>query len=257
MITSRDNEQIKQLVKLQSSAKRRKEAGLFVIEGLRLCRDAVDCGMVIQALYLSETAAATLSDDPLCAAGRLEVLADHLFDKISDTVSPQGVLCVCEIPEFSVEIKEKGKYLLLEDMSNPQNLGAIARTAEAFAFDGLFLSPGCCDRFSPKALRASMGAFFRLAVMETDLSETARNLIEHHIPVYAAVPSQEAIPVTAADFSKGAALAIGNEGEGLTGQLIQNCSNPMTIPMPGRAESLNAAAAAAILIWEAHRGTVS
>ena len=119
--------------------------------------------------------------------------------------------------------------------------------------DGLFLSENCCDVFSPKTMRAAMGAFFRLSFETAMLETICESLKSVKIPVYAAVPDKDALPVTLADFSSGAGLTIGNEGAGLTAGLIAACTCAITVPMTGRAESLNAAAAAAVIMWESCR----
>ncbi|MDR1892115.1 MAG: RNA methyltransferase [Oscillospiraceae bacterium] len=286
-ITSRESEKIKQIVKLQSSAKERRRSGLFVIEGFRLCHDALSSGARIRSVYFAESAhqeaesflnkSAAVSADKydfsecfkkvsretrkqstgqFLRQAQTYILPDGLFQKIADTENPQGILLICEIAKCVPEVKRGGRFLLLENISNPQNLGTIARSAEAFGMEGLFLSENCCDVFSPKAMRAAMGAFFRLPFETVELEAVCERLKSAGIPTFAAIVADDALPVTRADFSAGAGIAIGNEGAGLTDALTAACTRTITVPMVGRAESLNAAAAAAVLMWESRRSAL-
>jgi len=144
-----------------------------------------------------------------------------------------------------------GKYIALENLQDPGNLGAAARTAEALGLDGLLCGSGC-DPYHPKALRASMGALLRLPVLRTDDLPGALRAaaLQCALPCFAAVPDRDALCVHACDFSHGGIVVIGSEGHGLTKEAIDACEHKITIPMSGRAESLNAAAAATILMWE-------
>ena len=130
-------------------------------------------------------------------------------------------------------------------------MGTILRTAEALGVGGILLSRGCCDIYSPKVLRGSMGAIFRLPFLVVeDLPAYLSKQKEKGYSIYAAVPDRNAVPITEIPFSKRCAVVVGNEGNGLTQACIQACTQSVTIPMEGRAESLNAAIAASILVWE-------
>ena len=153
------------------------------------------------------------------------------------------------------QLHSTGEYVLLEDLQDPSNVGAIFRTAEALGVDGIILTEGCASCFSPKALRAGMGAMFRIPIFRTDDAPSAmRAAVERNMRPMAAVPREGAADVTGIRFFKGAIMCIGNEGNGLSDELIEACPEKVTIPMNGRAESLNAATAAAILMWEMMRG---
>ena len=254
-ISSRDNPQIKRAAKLAASSRSRREAGLFVVEGARLCMDALQSGLRAAVLFYTPEALARYPETVAAlrgpAAEAFET-APAAFSKISATVTSQGVLCLCRIPERAAleSIRPDGKYLALEHIADPANLGAAARTAEALGIDGLLLSPDCCDVYSPKSLRAGMGALFRVPLyFADDFGAALSALKEKGIGLFAAVPRQEAEKVTDLRFGPGSAVVVGNEGNGLTEETIALC-RPVTIPMGGRAESLNAAAAAAILLWE-------
>ena len=251
-ITSKDNPLIKSITSLQNSSKTRRENNRFVLEGLRLCRDAMYNDYKILTFVVNDTAYNKHNDEVLAISENAEVLyivPDALFKKFSDTVSPQGLLCICEIPDFkNIAIDNHGKFIALENLSDPSNIGAIARTAEAMGINGIFISNNSCDPFSSKTLRASMGALLRLPVIVCDnLIDT---LVEHKLTVYASVVNREAKDITKVEFSQGSVALIGNEANGLTEDTINRCDEKITIKMSGKAESLNAAAAASIIIWE-------
>ena len=253
-ITSRSNGRIKEIIKLMSSGRFRAESGLFVVEGMRLCADAMQSDISFRTLIISDTAAEKHTE----TVKELEhiscetiTLPDSLFDTLSDTKSPQGIMAVCEKPNYTATIKTGGKYIALENLSDPANLGTISRTAEAIGLDALILSNDSCDPYSPKALRAGMGSLFRIPVIITDdFIGDIKSMKESGFRVYAAVVQPDALSIKEADFSGGLVAIIGNEGNGLTDEVKSAASAQVTIPMKGRSESLNAAAAASILIWE-------
>ncbi len=255
MITSRDNPTIKEIIKLQKSAGYRRERSLFSVEGVRLCRDAALSGAKIEKLFYTSQAREKYSEDFKIISDtgceKIEVSTD-IFLKISDTKTPQGLLCLISMLDKSVlldKIESMGRYAALENISDPSNLGTILRTAEALGLDGVILSSGCCDIYSPKAVRGSMGAVFRLKfLIAENFPEFIGEMTRRGIKTYASAP-RNAVPVTETDFKSGIIL-IGNEGAGLTDAAVNACMCRVKIPMGGRAESLNASAAAAILMWE-------
>lgn len=256
-IASRDNRHIKEITKLLSSGRSRKENGLFVVEGARICTDAAESGIVIATLLYSDSAALRYPKAVarLSQAARLALSApDEVFAKAADTKTPQGILAVCEIPAQTLDIEKlraDGRYAALENLSDPANLGTIARTAEALGIDGLILSPGCCDPYGPKALRAGMGSLIRIPLRRSaDFLGDLRRARQSGLTVLAAVPDAAAARVTDVLAGTGTVVLIGNEGNGLTQEAKAAADLPVTIPMAGRAESLNAAAAASILMWE-------
>lgn len=251
-ITSKDNTIVKQVKKLLSAGKYRKRENAFVAEGLRLCRDlALSKGTILITLATQRFQEDYEKDFALIAQNSKAcyTVTDGIMNTLSDTPSPQGVICVCEIPAFSSMPQNQGKFVILEQVSDPSNLGAVARTAEAMGIDGLFISGGC-DAFHPKALRASMGALLRLPVYHATMEEIFDCMHTLQVPTYGAVVKNAHYGVGQVDFSGACGVIIGNEASGLTQSTIQACDKTITIPMAGRAESLNAAAAACVLIWE-------
>lgn len=253
-ITSKDNNLIKLIAKLNASGRSRKEHGLFVIEGLRLCRDAAENGYRFSALVMSETALCKYPKEAELFCGLAEqsyAVSDSLFSKIADTKSPQGIICLCKYNNIGTyNINRNGKYIALQNIQDPSNLGAVARTAEALGLDGIIASGVGCDPYSPKSLRASMGALLRLPVI---VAENFREFLQNSgLSLYACVVSPDAQSVAKTEFKSGSAAIVGNEANGLTQDII-DISVSVTIPMRGRAESLNAAVAASIVMWEMQR----
>ncbi len=259
IITSKENPAVKQAGKLVSSAKTRKKENAFITEGLRLCRDVAQSGGVIRTAFMTEDFAQDFAEDAAIirsAATHCFTVSDSIMQHLSDTETPQGVLCVCQKPDFSVLPERAGRFVVLENLGDPANVGAIARTAEALGADGLLISGGC-DVYHPKALRASMGALLRLPVYEAETQDIVTHLHRLGVTTHAAVVYDADCSVTQTDFSNPCAVVIGNEANGITPDTAAACHSRITIPMAGRAESLNAAAAACILIWEMmNRGDV-
>lgn len=255
-ITSRNNEKIKNAAKLCADSSYRKKTGLFFLEGLRLCCDAAENGICPEEVFVTESAMEKYSSqlEALLSSGKeCYVITDEIAMKLSDTKNTQGVFCVCKTLDkfFNIDkINYNGIYIAMENVQTPGNLGAAARTAEALGLDGMIISGGC-DVYNPKALRAAMGSLLRLDVFSVnDLPGFIKQCNENGMNTYAAVPDAGALPVTDMDKSKGIICIVGNEGNGISEEAIASCKSKITIPMKGRAESLNAAAAACMIMWE-------
>jgi len=254
-ITSRSNRQAKRLDMLLRNKKAREESGEFALEGARLCLDALERGVAVLCVLLTLSA---YKKNPaleglVSAAGEVAWLDESLAARLGDTQNPQGIFCVCKTPSLThtaVPICGDGRYLLLHGVRDPGNLGAILRTAAAFGADGAFLCD-CAELFSPKVLRASMGGVWRLpAAVCPDMTGKIRELREAGVKVYAATPQGDAKSPDCLSGRHGRAVLIGSEGDGLPETLISLCDTALAIPMQGGSESLNAAVAAGILLWE-------
>ncbi len=249
-VTSKDNPLIKLVCSLQGSAKERRKNRLFVLEGLRICTDAFDNGIRFDKFIVSETATLKLEKEIKklsVGADKCYILPDSLFSKIAATDSPQGIIGVASMPDKNSGILKNGRYIALENLSDPSNLGAVSRTAEALGITGILISGDSCDPYSPKALRASMGTLLRLPlIICDDLIDTVKN---SGLKAYSCVVDSTAMPIESVSFGDGTVVMIGNEANGLT-QAAKQISTGITIRMRGNAESLNAAAAAAIAMWE-------
>lgn len=261
-ISSRQNKIVKEAAALVKDGAKRRAEGRFVCEGARLCRDAVLSDIAVEICFYTEQAAQKYSEylRPVLAAARESyIVEEHVGALLSSTKSSQGVFCVCALPKTMrgvIGCEPMGNCLVLENLQDPGNLGTVLRTAEALGVGQIILLGECCDAFSPKVLRASMGAVFRLGLIEERSPEKLCSVLKRvGYRLCAAVPAADAVPITQVDFSRGLhAIFIGNEGNGLTAETIALCHDKITIPMAGRAESLNASAAANILLWEMCRG---
>ncbi|MBQ0135973.1 MAG: RNA methyltransferase [Oscillospiraceae bacterium] len=252
-ITSVQNPKVKAYKELVSSAKSRREQGRFVLEGLRLCLDVLRSGCEVLELYytkvLFDNNKAEI-EELIKVSKEVYEISENVAEKMSDTKTAQGVFCVVERKTSDSNLLPSGKYILLENIQDPANIGAVSRTAEALGISGLIVSGGC-DVLSPKALRASMGALLRIPVIETeDVMMTIVSAQKKGIKTYASTPREDATDVTKVDFSGGVIVVIGNEANGVTQSTFSCCGNSITIKMTGRAESLNAGAAASIIMWE-------
>lgn len=248
-ITSRDNEQVKYVCKLQEKTAFARAEGFFAAEGVKLCLDAADAGLVPECIYYTLRAAERWPRLTELAC-RQEIVSEQVAAKMSGMKSVQGVVAVFPLPRFSItEIDPAGRYLALENVQDPANVGAVARSAAAFGYSGILLGPGCADLFGPKALRASMGAAFRLPVLQVeDLPALLKKLSAEGMAT-AAAALQGAQEMSAFRPQGGVVLVVGSEGQGLTEATIHACDVVVKIPIHTM-ESLNAAVAASILMWE-------
>lgn len=251
MITGAHNKQIQKIIALNSRRKERDESGLFTAEGLKLFSEAPP--RLIERVFVSES---FMKENAACLNGlAAEVVEDSLFQRICDTKTPQGILTVLRKPEYSRDalLTSAAPFIVvLESLQDPGNVGTIFRTAEGAGASGIVLSTDCADVFSPKTIRSTMGSIFRVPfIFEDNLLQTADWLSENNISTYAAHLNGSCI-YTGPDYTKGTAFFIGNEGRGLSDSLSARCDTLLKIPMEGKLESLNAAAAAAILMYTVH-----
>ncbi len=255
-IESRSNEKIKTAQKLSSSASFRLEKQEFFLEGVRLCCDAAQSGVLIKQCFFTEKALEKNGEKLKILLDRAESaysVSEEIAQKLSGTKTSQGVFAVCGMSPATVFAPERGKkYIALENIQDPSNLGAIIRTAEALGIDKAVLC-SCCDRYNPKAQRAAMGSLLRLPVFITDnMASVIAECEKAGILPLATVPDSSAVSITQVDMTGGVIAVIGNEGNGVTQETMALCKK-VTVPMKGRAESLNASMAAAVVMWEMMR----
>ena len=250
-ITSRENAKVKYACRLASSGAFRRAEGRFLAEGRKLCPELCR-GAELETLFCTESAlekCPELSELP----GEHYLVEDHVADKLADVGTHQGVFGVFRTPVHTLdEAKTGGRYLALERVQDPGNVGTILRTADAFHADGMFLVNGCADLYNPKTLRATMGAVFRCPVWTVGAEELSALLKKSGIPLYGAALREDTLDARAVDYNR-CAIAIGSEGRGLTEGVLALCDRTIRIPMSEHCESLNAAAAATVLLWEAAR----
>lgn len=259
MITSVANKRVKELVELSAKAKARNAAGVFVVEGRKMFLEAPAQSIV--AAYIEENFLQKASEEVKQKLEEVnyEVVTQEVFAKISDTKTPQGILCVVKQQNFRLEellypADHKPPLLMvLEDIQDPGNLGTILRTAEGAGVNGVIVTKNTVDRYNPKTIRATMGSLYRMPCVEVpELSEVLTQLGKAGIRTYAAHLKGTQYH-DAFDYTGGTAFLIGNEGNGLKKETADAADTYVRIPMEGQVESLNAAIAATVLMYEANR----
>lgn len=259
MITSLHNKSVKETAALVARKKERDRRGLFVVEGMKMFGEAP--AERISQVYLAESAEKEVYAryKEKLAGLSCEIVSDEVFGKMSDTVTPQGIMCLVRQFSYSIEdmLSEKEKkqrlFIMLEDIQDPGNLGTIFRTAEAAGADGVIMSSHTAEIYNPKTIRSTMGSIYRLPFLYTDdLSSIIKKLREQRVKVYAA-HLQGSDYDGGWDYRMGTAFLIGNEANGLKEETAACADALIRIPMEGQVESLNAAAASSILLYEAHR----
>ena len=258
MITSSANKGVKEVIQLEQKAKVRREQGLFVVEGIKMFLEApID---IIRKVYVAETFSSQM---PVSCKDKLEALSscyetvsDEIFQKMSDTKTPQGILCVMRQNQYNLESMFKVSnpmFIILEDIQDPGNLGTIFRAAEGAGAAGVIMSSDTVDIYNPKTIRSTMGSVYRIPfIYAQDLNIIIEEIQKKKITVYAA-HLQGAMAYDTCDYKSGTAFLIGNEGNGLKEETAKKADVAIKIPMAGKVESLNAAVAAAVVMYEAAR----
>ena len=248
-ITSRQNPLCTHLRKLSSSAAYRRQCGEFLCDSPKLLQEALLWGSELHTVVVT----AGTEAPPLPKGVRLVEVPADVMKSVSPMETPQGTLFTCAIhTEPLPETLAGRRYVVLDTLQDPGNVGTILRTADAFHADGMFLVNGCADLYNPKTLRATMGAVFRCPVWTVGVEELSALLKRSGIPLYGAALREDTLDARQADYSR-CAIAIGSEGRGLTDAVLAVCDRTIKIPMSEHCESLNAAAAATVLLWEAAR----
>ena len=245
-ITSRENPQIKQICGLMSAAKRRRKEGLFVCEGFTLLEEALRRGLQPKAVYCLDSQAHRLPAlDCSCA-----LVSQSVLEKISDVPAPQGVVFTLALPEAGKTLSGS-RFLALDSLRDPGNMGTILRTADAFGLDGVILLGDCVDVYSPKVVRAAMGSLFSTRLYAMTAAQLKEQLDGLGIPLYAATLASDSRAVTQLDLKRSCVI-IGNEAHGVSPETVACCTGSVIVPIQS-AESLNAGVAAGILMWEMRR----
>ncbi len=262
LISSRAHPFFKQLVKLEKSTKQRKTTGITLLDGIHLIQAYHSEFGAPQNLIIKESSYQCTEIQQLLqqinkpSAIKVVIFSDALFTQLSPVKTPTGIMALIAIPEAATKrsIQQQDFCVLLETVQDPGNLGSILRSAAAAGVSDIYLSPGCTDAWSPKTLRAAMGAHFLLTIhQQSDLTEKIQ---QFHGSVIAtslhATKNLYQIPLTGP-----VAFVFGNEGNGLSDKLLQIIKQQIIIPMPGKTESLNIATAVAICLFERVRQTLN
>ncbi len=245
-ITSRKNRLIVHLRELGADRAFRRESGEYLCDGEKLLREAIESGAEVgEVLYAGE------SETALPDSVRQYTAPQELLEYVSPLKNSRGPLFTVRIaPPADAPIRHA---VLLENVQDPGNVGTVLRTANAFGIDAVILTGDCADPYNFKTVRAAMGALFRQRVIEAGREEAVALLHENGLKLYGAALSAQARDVRKTDL-RGAAVAIGSEGQGLSGELLRLCDGEIIIPMLPHSESLNAAVAASVLMWEMNGG---
>lgn len=253
MITSTASRQMKNLSKLCQKSKARREQGVFVVEGEKMFREMPRdwlSQVYVSESYYKKKGGIAFDTVPY------EIVDDAVFKAVSDTVTPQGILCVVKQPSYSLDKLQELEnpcFLLLEDIQDPGNLGTMMRTGEGAGVSAVIMSKGCVDIFNPKTIRSTMGSVYRVPFLYVDeLGGVVEQLKMRGIGVYAA-HLRESVDYDQISYKEGCAFLVGNEGNGLSEELSRKATCCVKIPMQGQVESLNAGVAASILMYEAYR----
>ncbi|MBR1736429.1 MAG: RNA methyltransferase [Firmicutes bacterium] len=254
IIESSSNKIYKQINALKTK-KERDKSNLFILEGVRLISE-IPKSYNISYYALSQSFLDKNDTSSLLDNAPAYILSDKLFSKLSETVTPQGIFAAVQKKEYSLNDAIKSTFpflVILENISDPGNLGTIIRTADAAGADAVLLSKGCVDLYNPKVIRSTMGSVFHLPVVtDLDLTEAIDFLHKNNVSVYAAHLKAKNYPYSY-DFTKSTAILIGNEANGLTDNITSLSDNAVKLPMIGSAESMNASVACSILLYEVVR----
>ena len=271
VITSRQNPSVLYACKLAEKKHRQKDRR-FRLDGIKLFSEAVSSGVEIESAFIAEGARERIFDklgnfliDATEKGCQIKILSDGVFEKISEEKSPEGIICIAKyidkfhkiatinnIEAFIGEIINSEKSVFaLESVRDPGNLGTIIRSAVAFGVDCILLSDDCADLYNPKTIRAAMGTLFKQNVLIVEDMKTALKMLsENGRKTYAAALSNDARLLGKCDLTLKDCIVVGNEGHGLSGEIISVCDEKMLIPMTPNAESLNAAIASSVCLWE-------
>ena len=259
MITSTSSSQVKHVISLLSKARERKKNKEYVVEGVRMVSE-VPADLLVK-IYMSERFHSNnreyvheLVKKQGISSDSIEIVADNVFDRMSQTQTPQGIMAVVRMKDSSISdmLTYNPLLILVENLQDPGNLGTILRTGEGAGINGVIMSHDTVDIYNPKVTRSTMGSIFRVPfVYVDDLLEVAETMKQKNIITYAA--HLNGTDYTKEDYQKGTAFFIGNEGNGLTDKLTDKVQKKIKIPMCGKVESLNAAMASGLLVYEARR----
>lgn len=247
-ITATTNPLIKESKKLHKK-KYRTETGTFLLEGFHLIEEAVKADSVIKAIFVNQRGqsewGAWLAAQP---DNILYFVSDDVLKALSDQPTPQGMIAIVELPKEET-LDYQGGFLLLDRVQDPGNVGTMIRTADAAGLAGVILGNGCADPYSLKTLRSMQGSNFHLPVVSRDLNEVIPLLNEKQIPVYGTALDKTAKVYSEVSPSDNFALIMGNEGQGISAELLEKTDQTLYIPLYGQAESLNVGVAAGILMY--------
>ena len=245
-ISSRANPLVKHLRLLASDRQTRQTEGLFIGEGAVMLGEALRSGLTVCDILFDDRAPAEPLDEAKRQGAKLWPATTEIVAHCSSVVSPQGIVFSAQIPRFPAPAGKR--FLALDGVADPGNMGTILRTADAFGCDGVFLTAACADRYAPKVVRSAMGALFRLKTYTVDSPDIPALVKKLGLPLYGTTLSDDSVDVGTVDLGRGC-IVLGNEANGVSKALLDVCDRRIHIPMTGPAESLNVAVAAGIVCY--------
>ena len=262
LITSRSNPLIIETASLKEK-KYREKNGLFIFEGKKLFDEAVKRGVNIERVFVTEKATKYCENSAF--NGEIITVSESVYEKLSSEKSPEGIICVAKYIDkshnmnkiYNKEEFEQGekRIIILSSLRDPGNLGTVIRTAAAFGVDEMILSSDCADIYNPKTVRAAMGTLFSQSISYVqDLPETVKVMNGAGYTTLAAVLDEKALPLNELSIGRKTAFIIGNEGHGIDPEVVKSASGTVYIPMEAGVESLNAAIAASVFMWQTYKG---
>lgn len=256
IITSKNNSAVVAAAKL-SDKKYREKTKTFAFEGIKLFKEAFSAGVRFVRVFATEEAYGKYGEAlSVLPDGVLTVVSDAVYEKLSFEHAPQGVFCVAEY--FAVQTaKEASFVILLDGVADPGNFGAVLRSAEAFGVDAVYTGKNGADFYNPKTVRACMGSLFRTDIRRSDdITKDIRQLQKDGFRIFATALDKRSMDIRNVDFSGKIGFVIGNEGHGVSAEALEACDGTVIIPMREGPESLNAAVASSIVMWEAARNRI-
>lgn len=255
IINSEDNGKIKFLRSLKIKKIRNKES-VFIAEGEKVILEALSMGVRLRDIFISESFHGEkwqeISDD--FKGLKVNLVPDNIFNKLADTVNTQGILAIAESKTKNLnDILPFGRYILLDGLNDPGNMGGIIRSADAFSFDGIIVGPNCVDPFNEKVIRSTMASIFRTNLYIMKSQEDISLLKKKMFRIYATTLNEKSKSILDVDLKNNVVLIIGNEANGVSEYFIKEADESIIIPMTGNAESLNASIAASICMYESMR----
>lgn len=258
-ITSKDNEIIKHIKKLKEK-KYREEFSEFIVEGIKMIDEAIKENAKIKSIIICDDCKnqGAIPSDLMYEIAKLDCIyvSEKVFNTITDVINPQGIMAILEKPQNSENIIDytASSYLILDNIQDPGNMGTILRTADSLGFKQIIISKGSADVYNLKVVRSTMGAIFRVKVIESEnLVKTVKAMKKHKINIYATDLKTDK-SIYDVDYSK-SAIVIGNEANGVSNEVLNEATERIKIPMIGKTESLNAAVATSVILYEAFRST--
>ena len=259
VITSKDNETIKHIKRLKDK-KNRDEYNEFIIEGIKMIDEALKENAKIKSIIICDDCKNQniIPSDLMYEIAKLNCIyvSEKVFNTITDVINPQGIMAVLEKPQNTENTIDytASNFLILDNIQDPGNMGTILRTADSLGLNQIIVSKGSADIYNLKVVRSTMGAIFRVKVIETEnLVKTIKTMKKHKINVYATDLRTDK-SIYSVDYNK-SAIVIGNEANGVSNDVLQEATEKIKIPMLGKTESLNAAVATSIILYEAFRNT--